>query len=80
MTVEERIKCVKALIRVANTHPDPMTITKGQLFDAVTAMDNKLTEIQGDLNAALPVQARSQLTLEQKVILFTMVMRCKYEG
>jgi hypothetical protein len=73
LTETQRFKVWGALMREWQALGQPPTVVKGDIRAAVDATDDWIETNQANFNAALPDPFRSNMSLEQKTLLFCFV-------
>lgn len=65
--------------RLASEMNVPLSVVKTVLREAVNATDQWIDDNSASYNQALPIAARNNLTSKQKLQLFTLVARRRFE-
>ena len=58
---------------------DIISITKPDLLAAITAMDAWIDANAASFNTAIPLPARTSLTVKQKIELFMLIVKARWE-
>jgi hypothetical protein len=74
-----RVEVWADLMRQLSNDGDSIGINKVDLRAAVNALDDFMDNNEGAVNSALPQQARSALTVQQKALLLSFVVLKRYK-
>jgi hypothetical protein len=73
LTTTDRARVYRGLMRAWSQDRETVSLAKADLLAAVEATDTWIEENQASYNAALPLEARNNLTSLQKTVLFCAV-------
>jgi hypothetical protein len=73
LPTEDRVKVFAGLLRYWSNLREPTPLSKAEFQAAVDATDSWIDANQAAFNAALPLAARNNLTINQKTLLFCAV-------
>ncbi len=75
----DRKKLWAEFMSISSARRDSLPLKKAELRDALDAMDVWIDSNQAGFNAAIPLPARTALTVKQKTEMFMFVVRGRFE-
>lgn len=79
LTTEQKTDLYKKFSQFESKYLNKIGCSKQDIKDAITALDQKLNTDAVEWNNALPINARTGLTIKQKAILLSYVTLKRYE-
>ena len=79
LTTEQRQELFAEFQRYESSNKNPIDCTKPDLKAAVDGIDDWIDSNQASFNAAIPLPARTSLTMKQKLRLFMKILDKRWE-
>lgn len=80
LTTQERQELSAEIMRDISRLREPLNVTKAAVIAAIIATDDWVEANTASFNSALPLPARTDMTLKQKTQLFMRVVRKRFEN
>jgi len=79
LTNDDRRALWAEFMKVASSAHEPLALSKADLRAAVDAIDGWIDANAASFNAAIPLPARTALTMRQKLRLFVAILKRRWE-